>query len=250
MDPHPVKSTMPFDIHAHEEALLRVGLEREPNDQESLLDSTRNAILAIQIFCAGWLEPLVWELSIACQDSELLHIEQRCQPPRPDWVLRRARIPSGVQARLLHVAPVLRTLPAFSPEDMHAWVTEALNQECPGAPRFVPAWSRLWSRAMQAALPDPQRFAGRDSMQIDCYAGPTSIPLECRDDKVYVSGPLESHVFGPPAALTLGNDDGFLTIDFEVYWDLWITEPAGRAQVEAAVDRVLALGRGWQRAER
>lgn len=249
MDPHPVKSTMTADTYAHEEAHLTIGLEREPRERESLPDFTMEALLAMEALRAGWLEPLVWEMFIACCDTEMFYTDQSCQPPRPDWVLLKEQIPNGVQARLLHVEPVIRTVPAFNAECMRASIAEALDQKCPGAPRFAPSWSRLWSRAVQAELPDPQRFAGREGLRVDCYAGVLSVPLECREGKTYVSGPLEDYVFGPPAALTLGNDDGFLTIGLELYWSLWIDDPAGRAQVEAAVDRVLALDRGWRRSE-
>ena len=39
---------------------------------------------------------------------------------------------------------------------------------------------------------------------------------------------------------------GSMRISLELCWDFWREHPAGRAQLRAALERVLERGRGWK----
>jgi hypothetical protein len=240
---------MVIDTYAYEEPQASFLLEREPQDDESDLQFTDLALSAAEALCAGWLESLAWELFIACRDEDFYTHQSRV-PPRSHWLLRKQQIAQGIRLDTLYTAEVIETVPELVPDGMRTWIRSALIQQCPGAPRFIPAWASIWSRAIRAKLPEPSCLSGRDELHVDCHAGIVSVPLEHVESDVWVSGPLDSHHVSPPASLILSNQGGFLTLSLQLCWSLWITNPAGRAQAEAAVDRVLALGRGWQRSEK
>jgi hypothetical protein len=46
--------------------------------------------------------------------------------------------------------------------------------------------------------------------------------------------------------LRASSDHGVTRIVVELYWDFWREHPAGRAQVRAAIERVLSRGSNWQ----
>lgn len=103
---------------------------------------------------------------------------------------------------------------------------------------------------MRARLPDAMSTPGQRDIKVDCYAGTLTIPRESVDGQAWVAGRPDDVLIGPPVRLTAGNLHGVLVnLDLAIYWTPWIRDPAGRAMVDAAVDRVLALGRGWQRSE-
>lgn len=239
---------MLIDTYAYEDLRLLCLLEREPEDDESDSALAEIAVAAAEVLGEGWLEPLAWELYVACRDTDFYTNVNRL-PPQAHWLLCTEHVPSGIRIETLYAAQVTETVPALLPAHLRAWVDSALKQECPGGPQFTPAWSSMWSRAMRVKLPDPQRYVGRPGLAVECQAGVVSVPLERAGHEVWVSGPRADSFMGPPGELHLTNSDGFLTIGLEGSWRLWIDDPAGRAQVEAAVERVLALDRGWRRSE-
>lgn len=237
------------DVHAYEESRWSVRLERESEENESEQDLAKEVLAAVDELAAGWIEPLALHLSIGCYDTETFHAPIDCEPPAPQWFLRKEIIPTGVKAAYVYVDPVMDTAPELSSQEIHEWVARAMAQECSGTPRFIPSWRELYWQAVRVNLPDPSGMAGCDSLRVSCYAGTVSIPLERSANEAWLSGPLANYGFGPPVKLLAHNYDGVIDVGFDVYWSLWINEPAGRAQVDAAVDRVLALGRGWRRSE-
>jgi hypothetical protein len=231
--------------YAYEDLRLLCLLEREPQDQESDAELTKLALSAVETLGAGWLEPLAWELHVACCDTEIPYTDANRVPPQAHWLLRQEQIPPGTRVDTLYAVSDIETAAALSPEQMRAWIANALEQECPDSPRFIPTWSSLWSRAMRVKLPDTLKAT--EHLHVDCYAGVVSVPLEHMGSDIWVSGPREEYLFGPPGEVHLTNNDGFLATRLQSSWNLWLRDPAGRQQVEAAVDRVLALGHGWQR---
>jgi hypothetical protein len=241
---------MHSDTYAHEEPPWAIRLEREvPSEDEVEAQTLDETLLAVEALTEGWVEPLALHLSVGCFDTEALHAPVACRPPQPEWFLRKQELPSGVEARHMYKDPVIDTADALSKESVRTWVARALRQDCPNAPRFIPSWRGLWWPAVRTRMSESLRLGEHEVLRVDCYAGTLSVPLERGAEGAWISGPLLHYVIGPPVDLAAINCDGLVTIDLNVYWTLWIDEPAGRAQVEAAVDRVLALGRGWQRSD-
>lgn len=239
---------MIVDSYAHEDLRLLCLLEREPEADESDSALADIALSAAEVFGAGWLAPLAWELLVACRDADFYTDVNRV-PPQAHWLLRLEQVPAGIRIEPLYTAQVIETLPTLDSSSLCAWVDKALKQDCPGGSQFTPAWSSVWSRAMRVKLPDAQRFIGRASVAVEYHGGHASVPLERTGSDVWVSGPRTDSFMGPPGELHITNSDGFLTLALEGSWSLWIDDPAGREQVDAAVERVLALDRGWRRSE-
>jgi hypothetical protein len=239
-----------MSIIAHDEPHLSIRLRYEAGEGEGQVELAEQATIAIDALAAGWLEPLAWELYVGCLDVELMHAAMKRDPPQPFWLLRKERIPAGTEIRPIYGDHTVVTEPALSSERIHAWVVRALAQPCADAPRFIPYWDGFDTLAMRARLPDAMCPKGDECLRMDCYAGTITVPLDRRDDQVWVSGPPEEYLIGPPVSLTADNlYDMVIKLELAVYWSPWIRDPAGRAMVDAAVDRVLALGRGWQRSE-
>jgi hypothetical protein len=245
-----LRSSMSTSIVADEEPLLSIRLEYMAGEGEGHLALAEQAIMAINALAGGWLEPLAWEMYVGCLDIELMHATMEQDPPQPFWLLRKERIPAGIELRPGYGNHTIVTEPTLSSERIQAWVSRALAQPCADAPRFIPYWDGFDTLAMRARLPASVANTADESLGMRCYAGNIAIPLERHDDQVWVSGPPEKYLIGPPVSLSAGNMDGhYINLDLAIYWTPWIRDPAGRAMVDAAVDRVLALGRGWQRSE-
>jgi hypothetical protein len=241
---------MSTSIVAHEEPHLSIRLRYEAGEGEGHLALAEQAIVAIDVLADGWLEPLAWEMYVGCFDAELMDTPMKPKPPQPFWLLRRERIPADIEIRPMYGDHTVVSEPVLPFERIRAWAAQALAQTCAGAPRFVPFWASVDTLAMRARLPASVANAADDSLRMRCYAGSIAIPLERHDDQVWVSGPPERYLIGPPVNLTASNLYGMVIhLDLAVYWTPWIRDPAGRAMVDAAVDRVLTLGRGWQRSE-
>ena len=240
---------MPVHIHAYEEPRWSIRLERESEEGESEQQLAAEILDAMEVLAAGWLEPLALHLSIGCYDTESYYAPGDCEPPRPQWFLRKEVLPPGVKASFVYVDPVTDTAPALTAEGIRAWVAHAMAQECPNAPRYVTSWRELYWAAVRARLPEPARVADRDGLQVSCYAGTVAVPFERAEGEAWVSGPCEQYGFGPPIRLIARNHDGVVAIDLEICWSPWFEDPAGREQVDAALRRVLARERGWRRTE-
>jgi hypothetical protein len=237
------------DIYAYEEPRWSVRLERESEDHETEQSTAKEMLVAVDAFAAGWLEPLALHLSIGCYDTETFHAPIDREPPAPQWFLRKAMLPTGVEPTHVYADPAIDTVPELTFQEIQTWVVHAMDQECLEPPRFIPSWRELYWQAVRVKLPDPSSFAERDILRVNCYAGAVSVPVERAATAAWISGPLDKYGFGPPVRLLAHNYDGVITIGIDVYWNLWIDASAGRTQVEAAVHHALALGRGWRRSE-
>lgn len=240
---------MRIDTKAYEEPHWSIRLQRESEEGATEQQVAEEMLTAMEVLSAGWLEPLAMHLSVGCYDTEAFYAPSDCRPPQPQWFRRKATISPSVKARPIYVDPIIDTVPEFTSEGTGAWIAHALMQECPNTPRFIPSWRELWWPAVRVRLPESSRGPQRDALQVNCYAGTLSVPLEKANDATWASGPLQDYVIGPPAKLVAYNEDGVIAVQLRTYWSLWIDDPAGRALVDAAVDRVLALGRGWRRSE-
>jgi hypothetical protein len=237
---------MSTDIIAYDEPCLSLRLVYTADEGEGPAALAEQAITAIDALAADWLDPLAWEMYLECLDIELANIPEECGPPQPYWLLRKERIPDGVDVDPTYGNHTVVTEPVLSSDRLQAWVARALAQTCEGAPRFIPCWGRFDTLAIRTRLPDAMRCTGDESLSVNCYAGTVAIPL----DQLWVSGPPQQYLIAPPVKLIARNIYGnYINLDLAAYWSLWINHPAGRAQVEAAVDRVLSLDRGWQRSE-
>lgn len=235
------------NIHAHEESHLSVRLEREAEDDDSETQLASEMLDAVEALAAGWLEPLALHLSVGCYDTEAFYAPEDSAPPQPQWFLRKDTLPAGISADPVYVEPVTTMVPDLGIQEIRAWVARAMSQRCPDAPRFIPSWRELYWTALRVRLPDSRAMLDGHALHVDCYAGNVAVAVEPRENTLWISGPLEQYSFGPPVTVIARNYDGVIAVGLDIYWSLWLDDPSGRAQVDAAVDRVLDLDRGWQR---
>lgn len=240
---------MNTSIVAHEEPHLTIRLKYEADEGEGQLELANQVITAVDALAADWLEPLAWDMYLGCLDAELMDTPMHSKPPQPYWLLRKEQIPAGVEVRPIHSDHIICCEPVLLSEPIRAWAARALAQTCADAPHSIPYWVGLDTLAIRARLPVLVDSAAHERLRVDCYAGTITIPVDCIDNQFWVSGPPEKHVIGPPVRLTASNLYGMVVdLDLAIYWSPWLNQP-GRALVDAAVERVLALGRGWRRSE-
>lgn len=232
---------------AYEEPHWSIRLERESEEDATEQQVAEEMLKAVEVLATDWLEPLAMHLSIGCYDTEAFYAPSDCRPPQPQWFRRKATISPSVKACPIYVDPIIDIVPEFTSEGTRAWIAHALMQECPNTPRFIPSWRELWWPAVRVRVPESSHAGQRGALQVHSYAGTLSVPLEEASDATWVSGPLKHYVIGPPAELVAYNEDGVVAVQLRTYWSLWSDEPAGRALVDAAVDRVLDFGWGWRR---
>jgi len=235
---------MPVDVYAHETPRWSIRLERETDEEDTEQHLIEETLAAIRVLAADWLQPLALHLSIGCYDTETYHAPSDCEPPQPQWFLRQNDLSPCVKADYIYADPVIEMAPELTDDRIRAWVAHAMAQECSNAPRFIPSWRELYWPAVRIRLPDPSYAAGSETLQIGCYAGTISVPLERRDGDLWLSAPRKDYGVGSPVGLTARNYDGVVAIGLDICWTLWIDALAGREEIEAAISRVLGLGRG------
>lgn len=121
--------------------------------------------------------------------------------------------------------------------ELRELVEQALAQPPPVAHLEV-ALAALSVNAVAVALPDGVELALRHP------GGPLS-PVVAQDGtRLRVLGP-DYGPGAPPVRLRASNQHGLTRLTLELCWDLWIEQPIGRAQVRAAIERVLARA-GWR----
>jgi hypothetical protein len=115
---------------------------------------------------------------------------------------------------------------------------EGLDQPPPAAPLEI-ALSSLTVNALGVALPEGVVLEPR-------YGGEIIRPLLVNDGQRSLV--LCPTYFAATTPMRLRSSDGLGTsrLSLELCWDFWTKHPIGLAQVQSAVERVLARGRGWQ----
>ena len=117
-------------------------------------------------------------------------------------------------------------------------VREALKQPPPGDHLEV-TLAELMIQATAVVVPLGVEVALRYSR------GPIKPLLVTDGQKTLALGPDYGPI-GPPARVRASNEHGITRLSLFLFWDLWFLHPAGRAQLRAAIERVLSRGRGWR----
>lgn len=211
---------------------MTVRLWRDEPDGESDESILREQLDAMSAFAQGWLEPLAVAIDVTCLEHGE-HSDPR--PDAPSWLIRTSGLPA------LRMEPVVagsrvEDLPLIGEGDIDSYVQRALSQECAGG--STTGLERLEWTALRVRLPvaDPTEFVLESG-------GAIEMPIERRHDGDWVSGPRASPWTEPPFLFHVGEAE----LRLDVIWDFWAGGP-GAQQVEAAVGRVLARGKGWYRA--
>jgi hypothetical protein len=228
-----------FESYASDESLHYIALVREEPEQETDQMAALELVAATAALCGDWIAPLTANVRVESCDPANFYIEDSDHPPAFEaWFLRRR-----VLDERLHISPIWnnsqeRHAEVIGEAEMLEVVREAIEQP-PPADHLEVTLAELLIQATAVALPQGVELALRYSR------GPIDPLLVNDGQKTFALGP-EYGPIGPPARLRASNEHGITNLSLSLLWDLWILHPAGRAQVRAAVERVLSRGRGWR----
>ncbi len=224
--------------YASDQALQIFVLQREESEDEDDRAASLELVASLSALCDGWISPLAISLLVeSCDPANFYTVDFDSPAGKEAWFLRQrdldARLfisPNYEHANKLQVDGI-------GAAELRAFVEEALAQP-PPAENLVVTLASLSTDAVAVALPDGVELALR-------YPGGPLSPIVVQDGpRLRVLGPD----YGPiaaPLSLRASNQHGLTELTLELCWDFWIEQPIGRAQVRAALERVLARG-SWQ----
>jgi hypothetical protein len=202
------------------------------------------AIGAVFRFAVGLGEPLSAALWLACCDAETGLPSADGEPDRPFRVLRRAELPPGVDVRPLWEGEQVETAGTLTEESLGRWATAALAADCGADGDLHACWQELALPVFRVRLPRIVDASSR-GIRVAQGAGELVHPVEAREDGLHVSGPMPPRTLDAPIGVKIVNQAGLLTFDVALRWSLWAGPDApGRADVDAALERLHALGWG------
>lgn len=215
---------------------------------ENSLDFHERLAITNTVFAALWpvMRPLSGRLRIAATLHDALSSDSTIPVSVPNWGLYEKYPPAHVEIPRFSDPSYCREeeIPEMSLQALADWLTRAHAQQLPEG--YGPVLDSLKINSARARLlEDPGPFAelvdGRET-----YA----VPVEKREDGLWVSGPWWESVSSPPIAIELDdgglNDDWCveLRLDIRVYWSPW-TE-AGFAEAELLKSCLQELEKdGW-----
>lgn len=224
------------EVYASDQSLFHVALERGNAEHEDDRAGIWELLAAVDALTHGWLHPLGVGFQVVHCDPEQ-YFEEVGRPAAPHHFLREVGVPGAVQVREAFANSVLSELPVISPRPVRDAVTQALDQPARGT--AVTTMSELKWTAVRTLAPTV------DSIHLQVGGRPTSTTSQIIDGQRWFFGPTDAPM-GPPARVRAVNDHFLTRIQLDLFWDLWIGDPAGRMLVEAGVSRVLARA-GWER---
>lgn len=228
-----------FESNASESSLQRFSLFREEGEDESGRAGALELVAAIGSLCQEWISPLAVSLYVESRDPANFYVADGGLPPNlPAWFLRKRDLDERLSVSPDWVSSQERQVEAIHDAQLRTFVEEALDQR-PSAAHLETTFSSLTVNALAMVLPDDVELSLR-------YGGRSLNLALVRDrQRTLVLGPSD----GPaamPATLSASKEHTLTYLYFSLHWDLWVKHPGGRAQVRAAIERVLARGRGWQ----
>jgi hypothetical protein len=230
-----------IETYASDEWIQTCTLVRETDEED---ESCRAAALEIAAatssLCGDWLLPLAVHVRVESRNPEDYYFADDEHPPAfSHWSLRPT-----VWDERLHYSPFWidsqeRRVASIGATALLAFVEEAVGQPPQVVPREI-ALAELSISALGVALPE--------GLELEpLYRRIPVVPIiEIHERRSLVIGPKSLTAGGLPMSLRATNKYGSMRLNLELLWDFWIEHPAGQAQVRAAIDRVLARGRGWQ----
>ena len=213
---------------------------------ESEVDFNEPMAAANAVCTALWpvVQPLSVTLAMAARSRELPFIERDIPVPVSTWHLREVDVPAHVRvaARVQACGPgehSEETIPELTPQALADWLARAHAQQL--AEGYVPVLYCLHMYYTRARLIEDQK------PYAELALGPktSAIPVEKRQDGLWVSGPMRDTMINPPIRITLVNGDGRLGLEICAGWSPWIE--TGSAEAELLMACLLELEKqGWE----
>ncbi|MCL2715757.1 MAG: hypothetical protein FWD68_14555 [Alphaproteobacteria bacterium] len=226
------------DSEAHFEAsdkcLLGIALSRDNGENEDDRAGIDELLGAFEELTQGWLEPLGVDMMFDCFRPES-PLTKSGSPDHPALFLCADPIPVGLDVTSILRDPFIHTVSEIDATVLRHAANLGLAQT-PPAGRVV-SLSEILIRGSRVLSPLQERIA--------LFAPePESAVSEIVDGERWCCGPAVESLAGPPAWLFAVNNHVTIEIRLEIFWDLWVGFPPGRAMVDAGIGRVLMRG-GW-----
>ena len=199
---------------------------------ESMFDSNGPLVAANTVFPALW--PVVQPLSVTLEMSVRSRKHQFDGRNVPSfvftWHLRETYVPAHVTVTALikNRNPSQHSeeeIPELTPHALADWLARAHAQQLPE--EQVPVLGHLnmyFTRARLLEYPEP-------SAELAWGSKTYAIPVEKREDGLWVSGPMPYTTINPPITVSLRNYDGRLALDVCVGWSPWIETGSAEAEL-------------------
>jgi hypothetical protein len=115
-------------------------------------------------------------------------------------------------------------IPELTLQALADWLARAHAQQLPEG--YFPVLETLRTHALRARLLGYQEPYAELAWGSQTY----TVPVEKREDRLWVSGPMRKIIVNPPIEIELFYDFGRLDLDIWIYWSQWID--AGSAEAE------------------
>jgi hypothetical protein len=200
--------------------------------------------LANTVFTALWpvVQPLSVTIEMEARSREFPVIEYEIPLPVSTWHLREVDVPA-------HIAVVARverlgkhseeTISRLTPQALADWLARANAQQL--VEGYVPVLHILHMYYTRARLLEYEQPSAELAWGSQTYA----IPVEKREDGLWVSGPMRDTMIEPPIKIELANFHGRLGLDIWVCWSPWIEAGSAEAKLLRTCLRELEK-QGWE----
>ena len=216
---------------------------------KSEVDFNELMAVANAVFAALWpvVRPLSVDLTMAARSPrEFPFIERNIPVPVRNWHLLEVDVPAHVAitkwAELKWANPSHYSeeeIPELTLLALADWLAHAHAQQLPEG--YIPVLDTLKMHYARARLLEYQEPYAQMAWGSETHA----IPVEKREDGLWVSGPMrEAMIKHPPIEITLTNYDGRLDLYIPVYWSLWIETGSAEAELLRTCLRELEK-QGW-----
>lgn len=227
-----------LDCYASDQALQTFTLSRDEGEDEDDRGAALELVGALSALCTGWIEPQAASVLVeSCDPANFYVVDPAAAPAQPAWFLRRHQLDPRLIASPEHAAPREVQVEHIGAAELRAFVEQALAQPAAAADRVV-SLASLSVDAVAVTLPEDVELALRYP------GGPLSALVVREGARLRVLGPDAGPV-AAPVRLRASNQHGLVRLSLELCWDFWIEQPIGRAQVRAALERVLGRA-GWR----
>jgi hypothetical protein len=199
---------------------------------ESKFDTSGPMVAANAVFTALWsvVQPLSVTLEMAARSPEWLLDKRYIPGPIFTWHLREVKIPAHVAVAALVKANEPsqhseETRRGLTPQTLADWLTRAYAQQLPEGYTLV--LDRLQMYFTRARLLEYQESSAELALGSQMY----TIPVEKREDGLWVSGPIPYTIINPPIKVTLYNSSGRLVLEICVGWSPWVETGSAEAEL-------------------
>lgn len=219
-----------------------------PDHVDDELGYAEIAVDALFALAEALFEPLAVNVALRCCHAEFGYPLDEPRPATPFHQLRRAAVPEAVAIPDVWNRLVVSRAARLDRAVVLGWFADLLADPHCSQPGTTTGWSELIVAAVRARLPEATGRGvepGGDALSVSEGAGVIRYPVERIGDDFWVAGPLAGNSDTVPFRVRIVNDAGSMSLEWWQNWSPWIEgDAAGRADVEAAIRRLSAMGWG------